>query len=103
MDSKEAQTAFAPLNERKTARRELARARRPINESVSANPTNAEFLLLSEAEAAKRLRCSRACLRHWRTVGKGPPWIRLGDRLIRYPLTALLRWIEDLAGVGDGQ
>jgi predicted DNA-binding transcriptional regulator AlpA len=66
---------------------------------MSANTVNFQLQLLSEVEAAKLLCLSRACLRHWRTVGAGPPWKRIGERLIRYDLAELRRWISEQAGV----
>ena len=59
--------------------------------------------LLNESQAAKLLCLSRACLRHWRAVGKGPPWMRIGERLIRYDLTELRGWISKQAGVRGAQ
>lgn len=57
--------------------------------------------LINEPQAAKILCVSRACLRHWRSHDGGPPWVRLGERLIRYDLTKLRRWISERAGVRD--
>jgi predicted DNA-binding transcriptional regulator AlpA len=62
-----------------------------------------ELRILSEGELARYLRVSRACLRRWRAVGQGPPWLRVGKRLVRYDMAALRRWIEERAGVRDGQ
>jgi predicted DNA-binding transcriptional regulator AlpA len=59
--------------------------------------------LLTEREVAAALRVSRAALRFWRARGGGPPWVRIGDRLIRYEVAALREWIENRAGVRAGQ
>jgi hypothetical protein len=58
---------------------------------------------VDEPQAAKILCVSRACLRHWRAHDGGPPWVRVGERLVRYELDALRRWIERQAGVRDGR
>jgi predicted DNA-binding transcriptional regulator AlpA len=55
--------------------------------------------LLNEPQAAQILCVSRACLRHWRAHDGGPPWVRIGERLIRYDLAELRRWISEQAGV----
>ncbi len=52
------------------------------------------FYCLPEAEAARFLRCSRALLRKWRTKGGGPPFIRLGQRLVRYRTGDLEGWLN---------
>lgn len=39
--------------------------------------------LLAESAAAKRLGCSVALLRKWRSVGQGPTYLKIG-RLVRY-------------------
>jgi predicted DNA-binding transcriptional regulator AlpA len=67
----------------------------------TATESGSDFRLLSESQAAKVLCLSRACLRHWRVVGQGPPWIRLGARLVRYDMAALRRWIEERAGAAS--
>ena len=69
---------------------------------MNANAIESELRLLNEAQAAKMLCLSRACLRHWRAVSEGPPWVRLGERLVRYDLSALRAWIERQAEVCDG-
>jgi predicted DNA-binding transcriptional regulator AlpA len=58
-----------------------------------------EFQLTDERETAQILRVSRACLRRWRATGQGPPWVKCGERLIRYDLAALRAWIERQAGI----
>ena len=58
-----------------------------------------ELQLLSERQTARTLTVSTATLRHWRATGQGPPWIRLGKRLVRYPSDKLREWIERQARV----
>jgi hypothetical protein len=59
--------------------------------------------LLTERETARRLSVSPHALRYWRAHGGGPPWIRLGERLIRYDLAALRKWVEERAGVDNAR
>lgn len=59
--------------------------------------------LLNESQTANLLGLSRACLRNWRAVGKGPPWMRIGERLIRYDLAKLRGWISKQAAMHDPQ
>ena len=41
--------------------------------------------LLNEKQAAKRLNCSVAVLRKWRTLGQGPAYCKI-RRMVRYPV-----------------
>ncbi len=50
--------------------------------------------LLNEQEAAARLNCSVALLRKWRGQGEGPPYCKLGERLVRYAPEALDAFIS---------
>lgn len=47
----------------------------------------------TEADLAKLLRCSVACLRRMRREGRGPRWTRIG-RLVRYPEPWVLEYLE---------
>ena len=57
--------------------------------------------LMTEREAAQALRISGACLRRWRSIGAGPPWLRIGKRCVRYEVAALREWIEHQRGARD--
>lgn len=48
--------------------------------------------LLSTAEAADVLGVSARALRDWRDRERGPPYRRIGARLIRYHEAELLAW-----------
>jgi excisionase family DNA binding protein len=48
--------------------------------------------LLSTPEAAELLGVSARALRDWRDRERGPPYRRLGERLIRYHEAELLAW-----------
>jgi predicted DNA-binding transcriptional regulator AlpA len=62
------------------------------------NNTDSDLRLLSERETARRLCVSAACLRRWRHMRGGPPWCRVGERLVRYDLAELRRWVSERAG-----
>lgn len=49
--------------------------------------------LLREEEVAVLLKVSKKTLQHWRVIGKGPPFIRMGGA-IRYVLADVLEFIE---------
>jgi predicted DNA-binding transcriptional regulator AlpA len=55
------------------------------------------LVLIDEREVSRRLSVSRGLLRYWRARGEGPPWIRVGERLVRYNLGVLRRWVEQQA------
>ena len=42
----------------------------------------------------------RKTLQRWRLQGGGPRWIRPSQRLIRYPATALQKWLDSQPGGG---
>jgi DNA-binding transcriptional MerR regulator len=51
--------------------------------------------LLTPKATAVLLGVSTSTLRYWRTIGKGPPVIRLESGTFRYQESALLEYIED--------
>jgi excisionase family DNA binding protein len=48
---------------------------------------------MNSLEAAEYLGVSVATLKRWRGQEAGPPYIQMGERLIRYRQTDLDRWI----------
>jgi hypothetical protein len=54
--------------------------------------------LSTAEEAAAFLRTEPRTLANWRCSGKGPSFVKLGERMIRYPRAGLLRF----AGFSDG-
>ena len=50
--------------------------------------------LLLPAEAASALRVKEQTLASWRCKAKGPPYIVLGDRSIRYSVSAVLNYLN---------
>ena len=61
--------------------------------STTASPSP-EFCLLTEREAAQRLRVSQRHLQRLAEVGDGPPRVQLGQRRIAYPLDGLVEWVR---------
>lgn len=49
--------------------------------------------LLTPRQTAAFMRISQATLLRWRSQGYGPPFLRLGDRLIRYDLRGVEAWV----------
>jgi predicted DNA-binding transcriptional regulator AlpA len=50
--------------------------------------------LYSPGEAALFLGVSMQTLAHWRCKGRGPRFVSLSARCIRYPESALCEWVE---------
>jgi predicted DNA-binding transcriptional regulator AlpA len=50
--------------------------------------------LLNEADVAKLIGMSVPSIRRWRTIGGGPPFVRLGIRRIGYRVEALNAWLD---------
>jgi predicted site-specific integrase-resolvase len=49
--------------------------------------------LLNQSQAAQRLGLSPNTLRRWRYEGRGPEWVTVGSRAIRYSEDALFQFI----------
>ena len=47
---------------------------------------------LTTVEAAREIGVSVATLKRWRKQGSGPPYLRLGPRIIRYRLVDIELW-----------
>jgi predicted DNA-binding transcriptional regulator AlpA len=54
--------------------------------------------LLTQAELAEKLRVSPRTLTQWRWLKKGPPWISLGYRSIRYDVKEVEKWLATRSG-----
>lgn len=52
-------------------------------------------VLFTERQAAKALRVSERTLQKWRLNGKGPKYLRMEGRAIRYRRSDLLRFIQE--------
>ncbi len=53
--------------------------------------------LLRPDEAARRLGLTARTLELWRRRGRGPRWVRLTSRVVRYPVIELERWLVEQA------
>ena len=51
--------------------------------------------LLTEIEAANYLQLTRRALQAWRCQGKGPKFVKISARAVRYRLDDLEQWVED--------
>ena len=51
--------------------------------------------LLNTVQAAVEFGLSKSTLEHWRTVRKGPPFVRVGPRCIRYRRADLDAWLSE--------
>jgi hypothetical protein len=49
---------------------------------------------LTQAQAAEFLGVRPSCLEAWRVKGSGPPFLKLGSKLVRYRLADLERWLD---------
>lgn len=54
-----------------------------------------------EVEALTSLRVKT--LQRWRLIGKGPRFVRLGGRCVRYPAGPLREWVNSQEGGGAPQ
>lgn len=53
--------------------------------------------LLDEKEAAAILNCGINTLRNWRNLKKGPPFVKIGERMVRYRRADLAAFIAKAA------
>lgn len=60
-----------------------------------ARPSGATSRLLSERQVAERLNISEVTLQEWRCLQKGPPFIRLGSRMVRYRESDIEAWLVE--------
>jgi predicted DNA-binding transcriptional regulator AlpA len=49
--------------------------------------------LLTERDAADWLKLTSKCLQAWRQQGRGPAFVRIGSRTVRYRVTDLREWV----------
>jgi len=57
-------------------------------------PLEKRRLLLNERAAAQTLSLTPRALQAWRASGRGPKYVRISARCIRYRFQDLERWIE---------
>jgi len=53
--------------------------------------------MLTTAEASEYLGVNEGTLRNWRSERRGPPFVTLAPRVIRYRLDALHAWLDDVS------
>jgi predicted DNA-binding transcriptional regulator AlpA len=51
--------------------------------------------LLTDLEVAGALKMSRQTLANWRSDGRGPRFVKIGPRIVRYHRADLEAWIEE--------
>ena len=56
--------------------------------------------LLSQVEAAELLGISPSTMNGWRVQGRGPAFVRLTARCVRYRISDLERWVDAQRVVG---
>jgi hypothetical protein len=59
--------------------------------------------LPNEQEAGRVIGVTAAGMRGWRAKGLGPPWLRIGKRLVRSDPAAVRKWIEEKAEEGSSR
>ncbi len=62
---------------------------------TSGRPESSSNLLTAE-QVAVMIGVSASCLRDWRMKGRGPHFVRLGYRCVRYRLEDIERWRRKL-------
>ena len=53
-------------------------------------------LLLTERQAADSLQLTPRCLQAWRTQRRGPRFVRISARAVRFRLSDLMEWTDQL-------
>lgn len=56
--------------------------------------TQEALSFLKEAEAANYLGISKKTLQRWRFHRRGPDYVKLNNKLIRYPISNLNAWMD---------
>lgn len=52
-------------------------------------------ILLTPEQTAERLGVTVGTLANWRTAGDGPPYVKMGSKLVRYPEDDLRSWLTE--------
>lgn len=67
----------------------------PPSGSLGAQKTPASsMVLLTPKDAARFLKVSGSWLAKARMRGDGPPYIKMGERCVRYPESGLVQWVK---------
>jgi len=59
--------------------------------------------LLTPAEVADLTRLAPQTLAHWRSAGKGPPYIKVSTYRVMYPADRLEKWLDSRLVVPNGR
>jgi len=51
-------------------------------------------MLMTEQELSEYTRISIPCLKHWRSIGYGPSYLKYKGRVVRYERTEVMSWVE---------
>jgi predicted DNA-binding transcriptional regulator AlpA len=62
---------------------------------------NQEKISYTEKEVESLTGLRVKTLQRWRLMGKGPRFVRLGGRCVRYPADSLRRWVNSQEGGGS--
>jgi hypothetical protein len=50
--------------------------------------------LITEQDLSRYTKISVPCLKHWRSIGYGPSYLKYKGRIVRYDLLEVLRWVD---------
>lgn len=65
--------------------------------------TDPSSIFMTEQELSEYTRISIPCLKHWRSIGYGPSYLKHKGRVVRYDSIEVLRWVEScVVEPGDG-
>ena len=62
--------------------------------ALEIGPAEMGELLLTEDEAAMKMKLSTTTLRKWRRTNFGPPYTQWGARIVRYSPSAIEEWVR---------
>ncbi len=62
-----------------------------VAEAMTAAPDDA---LMSSEQVSELMKVSRVTLSRWRSLEKGPPFIRLSACSVAYPVGAYRQWVQ---------
>ena len=59
--------------------------------------------LVDQNVAAEHLSVSPRTLEHWRRVNQGPPYVKLGTRIVRYRISEIQNWLASTTHTHQGE
>lgn len=57
--------------------------------------------ILTDEQLALMWKLSPSTLRHWRSANEGPPYFKLGGRLVRYRWSEVQAWMDENRAVAS--